>query len=236
MFEQPYVWLIFVGLLLRAAGFMVRDELMLRVLVFSSTFFDIAFYMLQSPSIWGAVLTNSVMVGINLVMILIIITERSSMFMSAQDRLVFQHFRTLTPGQFRRVNRMAKWRVTEGEEVLLREGERSDELFFINSDAFFVVKQGQRYDARGPAFAGEIMLLQGGVASATVLVPEGAVVARWNAERLRQAMHKNRPLENALIARFGHDLADKVRHSVPVPMPSDSATRGLAPVHQIERA
>ncbi|MEM6311319.1 MAG: cyclic nucleotide-binding domain-containing protein [Pseudomonadota bacterium] len=236
MFEQPYVWLIFAGLILRAAGFIVRDELMLRVLVFTSTFFDIAFYMLQSPSIWGAVATNSVMVGINFVMIMIIITERSSMFMSAQDRLVFQHFRTLTPGQFRRVNRMAKWRVTEGEEILLREGERSDAVFFINSDAFSVVKQGQRYDARGPAFAGEIMFLQGGVASASVVVPKGAVVARWNAERLRHAMHKNRPLENALIARFGHDLADKVRHSVPVPRRAETEKLTVTPLHRADPA
>ena len=223
MFEQPYVWLIFVGLILRAAGFLVRDELMLRVLVFSSTFFDIAFYMLQAPQIWGAVVTNSVMVGVNLMMILIIITERSSMFMSAKDRLVFAHFKTLSPGQFRRVNRMARWHVATKDTLLLREGTRDERLFFINAEAFSIAKQGAEYGARGPAFAGEIMLLQGGAASASVWVPEGAVYAEWDAGVLRRAMQKNRALENALIARFGHDLADKVRHSVPAPRADDRA-------------
>ncbi len=216
MFDQPYVWLIFVGLILRAAGFLVRDELMLRVLVFSSTFFDIAFYYLQSPSIWGSVVTNSVMVGINLVMILIIISERSTMFMSSKDRVVFEQFKTLSPGQFRRVNRWARWHVAEKDTLLLQEGQRADRLYFINADRFCVRKQGQRYQAQGPAFAGEIMLLQGGVASAAVYVPEGTVYAEWNTDQLRDAMRKSRPLENALIARFGHDLADKVRNSVPI--------------------
>jgi hypothetical protein len=65
MFEQPFVLLIFIGLALKAGGFLVRDELWLRALVFTGTGFDIAFYALQSPAIWGSVLTNTVLVGVN---------------------------------------------------------------------------------------------------------------------------------------------------------------------------
>lgn len=217
MFDQPYTLLIFLGLAFKAAGFLVRDELWLRGLVFTGTMYDIAFYYLQSPSFWGSVLTNSVLVVVNAMLIAVIIIERSSLFMSKHDLLVFEQFKTLSPGQFRRVNRWAKWQVADEDITILREGDRADQLFFIEADSFSVIKHGERYQARGPAFAGEIMLLQGGVASASVIVPKGARYGERSAQKLRAAMHKSRGLESALVARFGHDLADKVRNSVPVP-------------------
>lgn len=228
MFEQPYTILIFLGLAFKAAGFLVRDELVLRTLVFIGTMFDIVFYFLQSPSIWGSVLTNSVLIVINSVLIAIIITERSSLFMSQKDLKVFEHFKTMSPGQFRRVNRWATWTVADTDAMLLREGERSEYLFFIDAESFSVVKHGERYQARGPAFAGEIMMLQGGVATASVVVPKGARYARWSTEKLRHAMHKSRGLENAFVARFGQDLADKVRHSVPVATPTEAEVMAIA--------
>jgi len=218
MFDQPYTLLIFLGLAFKAAGFLVRDELWLRGLVFTGTMFDIAFYYLQSPSIWGSVLTNAVLVVVNASLIAVIVIERSSLFMSKQDLMVFEQFKTLSPGQFRRINRWANWRTAAEDTIVLREGDRADQLYYIDADAFCVVKHGDRYQARGPAFAGEIMLLQGGVASASVVVPKGARYGEWSAQKLRTAMRKSRGLENALVARFGHDLADKVRNSVPVPL------------------
>lgn len=130
--------MIFLGLAFKAAGFLVRDELILRTLVFIGTMFDIVFYVLQSPSIWGFVLTNSVLILINFVLIAIIITERSSLFMSQKDLKVFEHFKTMNPGQFRRVNRWASWKEAEADKMLLREGERSEYLYFIDSENFWV--------------------------------------------------------------------------------------------------
>lgn len=217
MFDQPYTLLVFIGLAFKAAGFLVRDELWLRGLVFTGTMFDIAFYCLQSPPSWGSVLTNSVLVVVNASLIAVIVIERSSLFMSKHDLMVFEQFKTLSPGQFRRVNRWAIWRTAAEDTVVLKEGDRADQLYFIDAETFCVAKHGESDQARGPAFAGEIMLLQGGVASASVVVPKGARYGQWSAHKLRAAMRKSRGLENALVARFGHDLADKVRNSVPVP-------------------
>lgn len=71
------------------------------------------------------------------------------------------------------------------------------------------------------------MMLQGGVATALVVVLKGARYATWSTEKLRQAMHKSRGLENAFVARFGQDLADKVRHSVPVPSPTEAEVMAM---------
>ena len=223
MFDQPYTELIFIGLAFRSIGFLVRDELVLRALFFIGSGFDIAFYMLQDPAIWGSVLTNTVLVVINISMISIIILERSTLFMSAKEKYAFENFKTLSPGQFRRINRLAKWRIATEDTVLLREDERAGQLFFLETERFVVRKKGQEYEARGPAFVGEIMLLQGGAASATVIAPKGAVYAEWSRDQIQKAMSKSQSLENALVARFGHDLADKVRQSVPLSAPVQSS-------------
>ncbi|THH35121.1 cyclic nucleotide-binding domain-containing protein [Aliishimia ponticola] len=222
MFDQPFVFLIFIGLVLKCFGYMVRDELLLRCMLAVGTGFDIAFYALQSPAILGSVMANSVLVSVNLTIIGVIVMERSTWFMTEKERIAFEYFKTLSPGQFRRIIRRARWTVAGEDTVLLHEGQRTDKLFFLETKSFTVKKRGLNYAAQGPAFAGEIMLLQGGVASATVIVPKGAVYAEWCTADLRRTMHRSRPLENALMARFGHDLADKVRNSVPLRPQADT--------------
>ncbi len=216
MFTQPFVYLIFIGLAFKAAGFLVRDELVLRGLILCGSGFDIAFYLLQTPPIFGPVVTSLTLISINGFIISVIVIERSTLFMSAREKEVFRNFETLSPGQFRRVIRMASWSEATEETVLLQEDAASDNLYFIESDSFSVTKRGARYNAAGPAFAGEIMLLHGGTASATVSVPAGAVYATWEASRLRRAMDKSRTLRNAVVARFSQDMAQKVRNSVPL--------------------
>lgn len=221
MFDQPYIYLLFVGLAFTSAGFLVRDELWLRALVLTGGLFDIAFCLVQMPPLWGPFITNSVLVLINAALITVVMLERSLLFMSESDQTIFALFKTLTPGQFRRINRWATWKITQEDTVLIDEGQKVDKLFFINAPQFDITKQGQRYTATGPAFAGEMMLLQGVEASATVTVPPGTPYAEWTGTQLRRAMSKSKSLENALIARFGHDLANKVRYSVPITTPSN---------------
>lgn len=216
MFDSPYSFLLFCGLFFNATGFLIRDELLLRLLVVCGTCFQIAFYALQNPPIFESVLTNMVLIAINLVLITIIVLERSTLFMTQPEKDAFEQFKTLTPGQFRRINRRAEWLTAEADTEVLKEGEPSGMLYFLDTPEFGIIKEGQNYKATGPAFAGEIMLLLGGTASATVIVPKGAVYACWPVASLRKAMRSSQSLENALVARFSHDLADKVRRSVPL--------------------
>jgi len=216
MFEQDYTFLIFIGLAIKSVGFMIRDELLLRSLVLTGMFFDFAFYFLQSPPIWGSVMTNAALISVNAVLVVVIMIERSSLFMTRHQRKVYAQLQTLSPGQFRRIYRWANWKTASAREELLSEGKEADRLFFIDAESFEITKQGQAYTAGGPAFAGEIMLLQGGPASASVAIARDTRYAEWSVAKLRRAMQKSKPLENALIARFGHDLADKVRNSVPL--------------------
>jgi hypothetical protein len=106
--------------------------------------------------------------------------------------------------------------VAPADTVLLREDEPAQKLFFLETKSFFITKKGETYEAKGPAFLGEIMMMQGGGASASVTVPKGAIYAEWHTDDLHRMMKKSHALDNALAARFGYDMADKLRNSVPI--------------------
>ena len=216
MLEQPYITLIILGYLFKMAGLLMREDLWLRIFLGIGIGFDFAFFIAQSPFVSLDVLANVGLFAINLALIGLILWERSSFGMTKTERVAFATFKTLSPGQFRQVNRKARWTVAPADTVLLREDEPAQKLFFLETQSFSITKQGETYEAKGPAFLGEIMMMQGGGASASVTVPKGAIYAEWRTEDLRHMMQKSRALDNALAARFGHDMAEKLRLSVPI--------------------
>mgnify|MGYP002628312552 CR=1 FL=1 len=216
MLEQPYISLIIIGYLFKAAGLLMRESLWLRIFLGIGIAFDFVFFIVQSPFVSLDVLANLALFAINLALIAVLIWERSTWGMTKTERVAFTTFKTLSPGQFRQINRKARWTMAPADTVLLREDEPAQKLFFLETKGFSITKQGETYEAKGPAFLGEIMMMQGGGASATVTVPKGAIYAEWHTADLHRMMKKSRALDNALAARFGHDMADKLRNSVPI--------------------
>ena len=207
---------LFLGLAFKALGFLVRDELALRLLVLVGMTCDILFYALQPVPIWQSVVTNGALVSINAALILIIVFERTTFSMSARERALFEHFPTLRPGQFRRLLRHADWRHADKDTQITQEGASLDELYFLHSDQFEIEKRGHRFTAPGPSFAGELVFLGGGQSSASVWVPAGSDYVAFDSSGLRRTMNRSSALANGMVALFGADLARKVANSVPM--------------------
>lgn len=208
--------ILFAGLAFKAFGFLIRDELLLRLLVVIGMSCDILFYALQPVPIWQSVVTNGSLAVINAALILIIVFERTTFSMSAQARALYAHFPTLKPGQFRRLLRHATWRRAGGVTQIATEGAPLEKLYFLQVSQFDIEKRGKRFSAAGPSFAGELVFLSGGTSSASVWVPAGAEYVEFDSAGLRRAMDRSTPLSNGMIALFGVDLARKVANSVPI--------------------
>jgi len=217
--DDPLFHILLIGLGLQGVGFLARDELYLRIFVAAGLGVALVYYLWQPFTIIGPTVANSVFLLINLVLICIIVLERTTLSMSERDKRFYQQFQTLTPGQFRRINRLADWHIAEADKVILTEGEASDILYYIDAPAFAIVKQGKRYAANGPAFAGEIMFLRGGRSSATVELAKGTLYVSLRHDALQRLMQRSSPLRNALVARFSLDMAEKVATSVPMESP-----------------
>lgn len=219
MFSDPLSILLLCGLMLKSTGFVLRDELVLRVFVAAGISLDIAFYALQPVPIPQSILANSVLVSVNLVLIVVIVLERTTLRMSEADRALFAHFPTLSPGQFRRILRVAAKDTVASGSDLIAEGAPVEALYLVFADSYEIEKRGKRYTARGPAFAGEIAFLTGACSSASVRVPGGTRVVVFDSLALRRLMARRPAIHNAMVALFGEDLARKVAASVPMETP-----------------
>lgn len=207
--------LIVLSLVLKALGYLVRDELLLRVLVTAGIICDVFFYALQSVPILPPLISSLILIAINLAILVIVVFERTTLAMSDREKRMFRAFGTLSPGQFRKLCRMGEFRTSTDRIEILREGSVPDRLYYIESASFALNKADLQADVAGPAFAGEVAYLTGQAASATVTLLPGTDYTVWRVADLRRASRRNRALGNALIARFSLDLAQKVTNSVP---------------------
>lgn len=207
--------LVVISLLFKGLGYLVRDELLLRVLVTIGIICDVIFYALQPIPLLPPVISSLILIAINLGILVIVILERTTLAMTDREKRLFSAFDTLSPGQFRKLKRLGRFSTTAERTEILTEGEVPTSLYYVEGAAFELKKGEFLAKVDSPAFAGEIAYLTGGPASATVTLPPGTDYTVWSVADLRKLGRRNRALANALIARFSLDLAQKVTNSFP---------------------
>lgn len=215
-----WAFLIYLGLLLQVSGFLVREELLLRVLVAAGICCDLAFFALQTPPIWPSVMSNAVLVVVNIAILLVIIMERTTITLAPREKRLFAALGTLTPGQFRRLVKRARFHDASERTELMREGAQARSLFFVESGQFFLEKGGDVAAAQGPAFIGEIAFLRNCPASASVFINAETPYVEWPRETLDPLLARSQPLRNAVMTAVARDMAEKVARSLPVDRPT----------------
>ena len=211
------IWLAFVFNLF---GFLARDELFLRLFMLVGSVLSIGYYSLivSDQPLWDAILTRGTLMIANFVMIIIVITERTTLFMSQDALELYRSFNMLTPGQFRKLMRVTQTGVAGSSEVVLEEGRVADRLYFITKGNARVEKAGIYADIGERVFLGEIAYLRGGAATATVTLNEGTEYLSWDHASLQKMNRRNRELSVAMVAQFNEDLLNKVAGSPPADM------------------
>ena len=202
--------------MVQAAGFLVRDELWLRALILLGTVFYIIFYAVAPGGpLWDAIIGSSILAAINIVLIVVILRERTVLTMSAEEAAIYGAFAPLTPGQFRRMMKKAERVDTAASTVLTHEGSPLDQLYFVVDGSLVLHKDGRESRIDTGCFVGELAFLLGRPASATVSVEGKGRYLRWAADDLRAMMRRHRAFDTALLARFNAELAEKLSRSQP---------------------
>ncbi|MGB7286756.1 MAG: cyclic nucleotide-binding domain-containing protein [Salaquimonas sp.] len=203
------------ALLFYGAGFMVRDELLLRLLVLIGTGFYLLYYFLfpETP-LWDAIFASTILGVINIVLIVIIIRERTLFAMNAEETGLFAAFTTLTPGQFRKMMKIATWHTTKEEKVLTTEGIQPQSLYYVVSGNLQAQKGENIFGLDPEKFIGEIGFLLKTPATATVVAPIGTTYIEWRTSDLNRLTQKSQAFDNALAALFNFDLAKKVTNAI----------------------
>ncbi|MEM9331623.1 MAG: cyclic nucleotide-binding domain-containing protein [Pseudomonadota bacterium] len=203
--------LIHLGALLYILGFLVRDELLLRLLVLGGTVLYILYYFLfpETP-LWDAIITSVILGAANIWVLFKIMYERTTFALTEDERKLYDVFSTLNPGQFRTVLKHSIWHVADGDEVLCTENENANRLYYLLEGSAIVRKNGKEFAIDSNKFLGEISFVLEDRYTATVLAKPEMKFVEWDTKVLRQLMAKNASLNNAIVALFNKDLAHKL--------------------------
>ncbi len=209
-------WLIHIATAILLIGYFIRDELKLRVMIIvSSIVFNFYYWLVPSPPLWDAVMTGFLLIAVNIYVLAQVLLERTTFRMSDDEKRLFDAFETLTPGQFRRILKIAEWRKAAKAHsiILTREGEQTSRLYYIVSGTVAVEKGEHKFGLPAQNFVGEVAFVLDGQATATTLAPAGVRYVLWDAEALRELGEKYPALGNALNALLTRDLARKLTES-----------------------
>jgi CRP-like cAMP-binding protein len=225
-------WLIYIGAGLLLIAYGVRDELQLRLLIIIATFAYIAYYfLLPTGPLWEPIVTSVLMVGVNFWVLGQILLERTRFRLTEDEKALFDAFETLTPGQFRRILKVATWARAEDPEgtLLTQEDTPSDALFYIFEGIVSVEKKGRLFRLPDGNFVGEVGYVLKRPSTATSVAPQGVRYVEWDSKALRTLSKKHPNLGNALNALLTRDLARKLNTSYRPDdaMPANTESREL---------
>lgn len=209
-------WLIYAGASLLLLAYAIRDELRLRVMIIVATFAYIAYYyVLPSGPLWEPIITSVLMVGVNFWVLGQILLERTTFRMSDDEKQLFDAFDTLSPGQYRRILKIAQWRTASDPDgtCLTREDEPADALIYIFDGVISIEKHGRQFRLPEGNFVGEVAFVLNRKTTTTSVAPQGVRYVEWEADALRKLGIKYPALGNALGALLTRDLAQKLKSS-----------------------
>ncbi|MDT2083647.1 MAG: cyclic nucleotide-binding domain-containing protein [Planktomarina sp.] len=202
--------LVHVGAFLFLLAYLVRDQILLRGLIILGTIFYIIYYFFMETPLWSALLWNSSFVVINLIMIVVIYSDRASFVMTEREKKLYQVFTTLSPGEFKKLLKIADWFDGSSEEQITTEGEIPECLYFIIDGEALITRDDKKFLVGPNVFIGELAYLIKKPATATVKLTEKVVGISWKTSSLTKLLASNPQMKIAFDGLLNQDLAAKL--------------------------
>ena len=202
--------LVHIGAFLMLLAYLVRDQILLRGLIILGTIFYIVSYFLMEPPLWSALLWSLSFVVINVIMIVVIYSDRASFVMSEREAKLYQVFNSLSPGEFKKLLKIADWFDGSSEEQITTEGEIPTRLYFILDGEALIARDDKKFHVGPKVFIGELAYLIKKPATATVKLTDKVVGISWKTSSLTKLLASNPQMKIAFDGLLNQDLASKL--------------------------
>jgi hypothetical protein len=191
--------------------FLFRDQIKLRLFAaLGDAVLSAYYYFAFAVPLWNPMVWSIANVLINGAMIAILLREHRMSLLSDNEMTLFRCLETLTPGQFRKLLKLATWHEAEEPVTLTTQGKPPEQLYYVLDGKVMIEKQGRSMEADPRLFIGEIAFLRAKAASATVTTLGKSLYVSWPRPELQALLRRNEDLKNAMSALLSADMADKV--------------------------
>ena len=199
------------GLLL--CSYLVKDILWLRVLAVVAGAVVLLNHLAESDPVMVAVYWNILFLTINVYRIYVLILERRPVKLTDDEQHVYQlAFRTLTPHEFRKLLKLARWESAEPEQRIVERDQPLARMMVIASGRTSVRVGGKSVvELKEGQFVGEMSFLTGHNPTADVFAVEPTRLVSWPKAELTPFLEHNPDLRAALQLVIGTDLVGKLR-------------------------
>ncbi len=203
--------LVFLAAAIQAAALLFRGQIRIRVFLLVGSMVYLVYYMtVATEPLWEAMIATAAMSVANVFGLGALLLGNTVRLIPASQIPLYSMFGSVAPGEFRSLMRFGKIRRLIDDEVLTSIGEVPDSLYFI-IDGELEIQQGLgRFRIPSRHFIGEVSLMLGTPASATVNIKAGAQIVEWPREQLVRAMGRHPKLKITLESLLGRDMARKV--------------------------
>ena len=202
--------LVHIGAFLMLLAYLVRDQILLRGLIILGTIFYIVSYFFMEPPLWSALLWSLSFVVINAIMIVVIYSDRASFIMSEREEKLYQVFNSLSPGEFKKLLKIADWFDGSSEEQITTEGEIPACLYFILDGEALIARDNKKFLVGPKVFIGELAYLIRKPATATVKLTDKVIGISWKTSSLTKLLASNPQMKIAFDGLLNQDLASKL--------------------------
>lgn len=239
LLSSPDVWVLLAsGMYI--FGYLIIHQVSLRLMTLLGSIFYVVYYaIVDEAPLWGAIYGSLLMITTNLIGLAALYFRNAQLSLPRGSVDLYPLFAPIQPGDFRALMRLGERVTIKQEQMISREGEEIDKLYFITRGTAQVIKRKTAFPVPGPIFVGEVAYLLESTSAATTIVPAETEMIIWDVPALRKAIKRKPRLKLALDAVISKDLATKVTYGVaPVDLGGFQMPEGPAntPAPQVQSA
>ena len=201
--------------LIFVTGYLIINQVILRILIIIGTVFYIAYYATAAEDpLWVAIYMSTAQGFATAIGLGLLFLRRSRLAIPRAYSDIYPRFPHLPPGDFRALMRHANRYVATRDEPLGIAGQPVEKLAYIVQGSADVEKHDEHFAVPGGIFIGEVAFLLDQPAAATTVLKSGSEVIIWNKADLQNASARNPRFQLALEAAISRDMAAKVALAV----------------------
>jgi Cyclic nucleotide-binding domain len=204
-----------VSYVLIALSYWMTNVFWLRIIAVIGLVFEIFYFRMSSGDMHTGIGWDAIFIIINLYQIFrLVYDQRRLRYMKELHLLSQGAFASLSREQLAQLVKVGSWRTLEPGTQVTREGEPVKELILICDGQMVVESQGRTVTRlHGGSLVGELALLSGNQASATVTAERITRAFILEMEKLRRLIRADDLIASAVDRVVGHDLAAKLKAS-----------------------